>query len=295
VRIGLTLNVAKPRAIALGRRVLERFADRAEFVVAREGAEALGRPAGGPALAELEADLLLVLGGDGTFLYTLQHTLLPILAVHAGTVGFLAEIDGEDLAAFDTAMERVLARDYFVEDRMKLGVEIDGRPLPDATNEVVVHTSQVAKIRHYSIAIDDRPVGHLRADGIILATPTGSTSYALSALGPVVEPGIEAILLTTLAPFQLTQRAVLIDPLRSVTIRVGGPERDAVVVVDGRDPVTLAAGSALKVYRSPRRASFVRFGGSFLHRMRGKEILPWKDAEEPPRGSKGANDVPTAA
>ena len=234
------------------------------------------------------------MGGDGTFLYTLQHTDLPILAVHAGTVGFLAELDGERTDEYDQALERLLAREYLIEDRMKLAVQIDGRSLPDATNEVVVHTNQVAKMRHYEIAVDGSPVGRLRADGLILATPTGSTSYALSALGPIVDPGIEAIVIAALAPFQLTQRAVLIDPLRSVEVRVSDPERDAVVVVDGQEEHPLPSGGRLRAYRSPRRASFVRFGPGFFHRMRGKGILPWREIAQVLGGTAGA-DVPPSS
>lgn len=284
MRIGISANPNKPRAVELARRAVKRIGDRAEILLTAESARAMEDPRSPTELRTMRADLVLALGGDGTFLYALQHTDLPILAVHAGTVGFLAEIDGDD-AAFDRALERILAQEYTVEDRMKLGVQIGDEALPDATNEVVVHTSQVAKIRQYEIAVDGVAVGRVRADGVILATPTGSTSYALSALGPIVDPAVESILVATLAPFQLTQRAVLIDPLRSVSVRVTAPEKDAVVVVDGQEERPLRAGEQLRAYRSPRRASFVRFGPGFFRRMGGRGILPW--AEVPSGGSKG--------
>lgn len=273
---------------------MERIGERAEVVLTLETAAALGEPGAGVDLPALEADLLVTLGGDGTFLYTLQRTELPILAVHAGTVGFLAEIDGDHRAALDGAIERLLAGEYFIEDRMKLAVEVEGRALYDATNEVVVHTSQVAKIRQYEIAVDGEPTGRVRADGLILATPTGSTSYALSALGPIIDPAIEAILIATLAPFQLTQRAVLVDPLRTISVRVTAPEKDAVVVVDGQEEHPLPAGALLRAYRSSRRAAFVRFGPGFFHRMRGKGILPWREPPEAPGGG-GHADLPAPA
>src|SRR4029077_10723566 len=137
--------------------------------------------------------------------------------------------------AFDGAMERLLKGLYFVDHRMKLATETPGGPLPDATNEVVVHTSQVAKMRHFEISVDGRRVGRIRADGVILATPTGSTSYSLSALGPIIDPGVEPIVITALAPFQATQRSVLVDPLRTVGVRLVTPEKEAVVVVDGQN------------------------------------------------------------
>jgi NAD+ kinase len=288
VRIGITANPNKPAAVALARRALERIGDRATTVLSTETAHALAHGTPAVPLDALEADVLLAIGGDGTFLYALHHSPVPLLGVHAGTVGFLAEVDGDRPDAFDAAVERVLAGEYFIEDRMKLASQIDGKNLSDATNEVVVHTSQVSKMRQFEIAIDGTPVGRTRADGVILATPTGSTSYALSALGPIVEPGVEAILVTALAPFQVTQRAVLVDPLHTVSVRVIAPEKEATVVVDGQGEHRLAPGTRLVAYRSPRKASFVRFGAGFFQRLRGKGILPWRDE---PGTSEGAAHV----
>ena len=292
MKLGISANPNKPRALALARHVMDRVGDRAELVLTPETAAALQSPRPPTPFDALDVDVLVVLGGDGTFLWTLQRTERPILAVHAGTVGFLAEIDGESPAAFDAALERVLSRDYRIEERMKLGVQLDGRSLPDATNEVVLHTSQVAKIRHYEIAVDGRPLGRLRADGIILATPTGSTSYSLSAMGPIVDPALEAILVAALAPFQVAPRSVLIDPLRTVSVQVVAPARDAVVVIDGQEEHPMAAGSRLLVYRSPRRASFVRLGRGFFDRLRGTGLLPWRDSAD--HGGDRA-DLPPAA
>jgi NAD+ kinase len=292
VRIGITANPNKPAAVALARRAIERIGDRAEIVLSTETGEVLHRTAGAVALDGMVADILIAIGGDGTFLYALRHSSVPILGVHAGTVGFLAEVDGDQHDALEGAVERVLAGDYFVEDRMKLAAQIDGVNLVDATNEVVVHTSQVSKMRQFEIAIDGRPIGRIRADGVILATPTGSTSYALSALGPIVEPGVESILVTALAPFQVTQRAVLVDPLRTVSVRVIAPEKEATVVVDGQGEHHLARGKELLTYRSPRRASFVRFSSSFYQRLRGKGILPWREDPTVPEGPPRV-DLPT--
>jgi len=286
VRIGITANPNKPAAVALAKRARHRIGDRATTVLSTETARALHHEAGAVPLDAMEADVLLAIGGDGTFLYALHHSAIPLLGVHAGTVGFLAEVDGDQIPAFDAAVERVLAGAYFVEDRMKLATQIDGENLIDATNEVVVHTSQVAKMRQFEIAVDGIPVGRTRADGIILATPTGSTSYALSALGPIVEPSVEAILITALAPFQVTQRAVLVDPLHTVSVRVVAPALEATVVVDGQGEHHLAPGTALLAYRSPRKASFVRFTAGFFQRLRGKGILPWRDEPVGPEGAE---------
>lgn len=293
MRIGFTANPGKPAAVRLAGRTIQRIGDRAEVVVAAETASALGRP-GGVALERLDADVLLAFGGDGTFLYTLGRCGVPLLAIHAGTVGFLAELDGERPEELEAALDRVLEGRYFVEDRMKLAAEIDGAPLPDAVNELVVHTGQVAKMRPFEVRIDEERIGQIRADGIILATPTGSTSYALSAQGPILEPTVEAIVVAALAPFHAPPRAVVIDPLRTVSIRPTAPGKDAVVVVDGQSDHPLSAGATVRAYRSSRKASFVRFSSRFFQRLQGKRILPWQD-DPAGRGPEGRVDVPSAA
>jgi NAD+ kinase len=150
-------------------------------------------------------------------------------------------------------------------------------------------------MRLFEIAIDGRPIGRVRADGIIVATPTGSTSYSLSALGPIVDPAVEAIAITAIAPFQATQRAVLVDPMRIVGVRLVLPEKDGVVVVDGQSETPLAGAGHVVCYRSPRRASLIRFGSRFFGRLRGKGILPWTDAEQPPEPQDWSGaDLPTA-
>jgi len=295
VRVGVHANPHKPKAVDLARHLVALVGDRAEVVASRETAEVVPELArGSQPLSELKADVLVAFGGDGTFLYALQRSSAPILPVNAGTVGFLAEVDGDHLSAFDGAIERLLRGLYFLEERMRIATQIGSTHLADATNEVVVHTSQVAKMRLFEIGIDHKPVGQLRADGIIIATPTGSTSYAMSALGPVIEPTLEALVITSLAPFQTPPRAVLVEPAHTITVRLVTPDKDGVVVVDGQSETRLPGGSEVVCYRSPRKAVFVRFASSYFPRLYGKRILPWgvdgaerENAEDP--------DVPSHA
>ncbi|HZY70928.1 MAG TPA: NAD(+)/NADH kinase [Thermoplasmata archaeon] len=289
MKLGLHANPQKGPAPGYARAILEQIGDRAEVVVSSEIAPALGTSVASAPLAELRGDLLIAIGGDGTFLQALQESALPLFGVNAGTFGFLAEVDGGAGDPLHEAVERLLRGDYFIEERMKLAARAGDAILPDATNEIVIHTSQVAKMRHFAIAIDGAPVGSLRADGMILATPTGSTSYALSALGPILDPGVEGIVVAAIAPFHATQRAVVVDPLRSVSVRLVDPHKDGIVVVDGKDETRLAAGASVTAYRSARRARFVRFGARFFPRLKGKRILPWSDESE------GDAAVPPAA
>jgi NAD+ kinase len=291
MRIALTANPNKAPALAVARRAIERLESKVDLVLSDETGAALHSSLPSAPIADLRADVLVAIGGDGTFLSALHQSSLPILPLNAGTVGFLAEVDAREPAALTKALDRLLAGAYFVEERMRLAGVAGGAQLPDATNEIVIHTAQVAKMRVFEIAVDGAAVGRVRADGIILATPTGSTSYAMSALGPVVDPGVEAILVTALAPFRATQRAVLIDPLRTVSVRATEPGKGAVVVVDGQPEVPLAGGETVLAYRSPRKASFLRFGTDYFQRLRGHQLLPW--GTEPGEGGVSENaDLP---
>jgi NAD+ kinase len=241
----------------------------------------------------MRPDVLVAIGGDGTFLYTLGRNAAPLLPINAGTVGVLAEVAAHRPKEFEGAIERLLSGFYHVEERMKLAAEIDHVALPDATNDVVLHSSRVGRMTRFEVSVDGEPAGWLRADGIIVATPTGSTAYSLSSLGPIVDPGLDALLLTSIAPFRAEARAIVIEPLRPIQLRAVDPKREAVVIVDGQAEVPVPAGAALTIYRSPRRARIVRFGSSFLHRLRGKGILPWN--EEAAEGVRGDAHLPPAA
>ena len=295
MKVGLAAKPESKRAIALARKAIDHLGDRVDLVVAEETHQALGRTSGAVAPLEgLEADALVSVGGDGTFLYALQRTGAPLLPINAGTVGFLAEVNGSDDAAFRTALDRLVAGEYLLEERMKLACEWQGKNLPDATNEIVLHTDQVAKMRLFEIDVDGRPIGRIRADGILLATPTGSTSYSLSALGPIVDPALDAIVVTALAPFETTQRAVVIDPLRTVSVRPVLPGKGCIAVVDGQSEFRIPGGEGLLAYRSPRRATFVRLGAPFFERLRGRRVLPWGDPGIG-READGDADLPPTA
>ncbi|MCI4335972.1 MAG: NAD(+)/NADH kinase [Thermoplasmata archaeon] len=297
MKVAISANPGKPLALELARRCLSHLAGTAEVELVTETSEALGASVASvphATLPELAADALIVIGGDGTFLTSLQQTQLPVLPINAGTVGYLSEVDGSRPASVEAALDRLVGGRYFVEERMKLASRCQGKVLPDATNEIVVHTSQVAKMRLFELAVDDHPLGRVRGDGVILATPTGSTSYSLSALGPIVDPSLEAIVITVLAPFQATQRAIVVDPLRSVSVRLVHPGKDGVIVVDGQSEIRVPGGPTVLAYRSARRASFIRFGSRAFGRLQGKRILPWTE-EVPGTEAIDDADVPPAS
>jgi NAD+ kinase len=278
VKVALHAHPNKPAALALARRIRSTIGGRCDLVLSEE-ARSLdpSRPSEG--WEALRADALVAVGGDGTFLRALRRTSVPLLPVNAGTIGVLAEVDGRS-PGLEQAIDRLLERRYFVEERAKLAAEAGSEPVPDVTNEYVVHASPVGRMGTFEVALDGRPLALLRADGVIVATPTGSTAYALSSAGPIVEPTVDAVVLTAIAPFRAEARAIVLGGLRTVRIRptrVGG---SCVLIADGEPERTLEAGEAVTIYRSPRQAALVRFGASFFDRLRGKRIVPWAEEEE---------------
>jgi NAD+ kinase len=292
VKLGLTANPRKPAALRLAQRAVDQIGSRAEMVVSDE-APGVGAALPHLPLDQMRPDVLVAIGGDGTFLYTLGRNPAPILPINAGTVGVLAEVAADRPKELEAALERLLSGHYHLEDRMKLAAEIGHTPLPDATNDVVLHSSRVGRMARFEVSVDGEVAGGLRSDGIIVASPTGSTAYSLSSLGPIVDPGLDALVLTSIAPFRVEARAIVIEPLRTIRLRVVDANRDAVAIVDGQSEFPVPPGAALTVYRSPRRARIVRFGSSFLYRLKGKSILPWSEGSA--GGAGGNADVPPSA
>lgn len=286
MRVALTANPKKPVAIAMAHRAVDAIAGRAEVVLSDQ-ASAVAPALPHAPLEELEADVLVAIGGDGTFLYALRRSSIPLLPVNAGTVGVLAEVEGKVPNGIERALARMLDGAYYLEDRMKLAADIGPLSLPDATNEYLIHSGRVGKMGFFEIVLDGHPVGRIRADGLIVATPTGSTAYALSSLGPVVDPSVEGIVLTAIAPFRVEARALVIDPLRRIGIRPLGASESSVVLPDGQEELPVGSGRTVTIYRSPRQATFVRFGAPFFESLRGKRILPWTEV----RGEEGGTDA----
>ncbi len=291
MKLGLTANPGKPDARQLARDVLARIGDRAEVVLSTEVSDlAPDRPH--LPLADMHPDVLIAIGGDGTFLYTLRRSDAPLLPINAGTVGVLAGVGRGAPDDVEGAIERLLTGRYSLEERMKLAAEADGAPVADVTNEYVVHSATVGKMGLFEIAVDRRVVGEIRADGVIVATPTGSTAYSLSSLGPIVDPSLEAIVVTAIAPFRVQARAIVVDPLHTIRIRPRDADPGAVVILDGQEEIPLRRDGEVTLYRSPRRATLVRFGSQYFERLRGKGILPWS---ERPGGDRPGADLPPAA
>ncbi len=292
MKLGLAVHPGKSMALGIARDVVRALDGRCEIVVADPVPEGAGLPGPRARIESMHVDAIVAIGGDGTFLRVLRLNAAPLLALNAGTVGVLSEVDARDASALRAALDRLVEGNYFIEDCMKLGLRAGAISPRDATNEVVVHGHRTARMGHFEVALDGRVLGNIWADGIILATPTGSTAYALSAFGPIVESGVEGIVLVAIAPFRAAPRAIVLDPLRTVSVRALASGAPTVAVVDGQEEIAIQPEAPVTVYRSPRRARFVRFGITpDLWRLRGKGILPWSDLEAPPEPNDGGHDV----
>lgn len=264
MKFGITANPHIPSAMESAAEVVRRLEPTHEVLLESDLARAMDRK--GMPLAHMKADVLLAIGGDGTILRALQLSEAKVLGMNSGSLGFLAEIDADEL---DGYIDRIVRGDYQVEERMRLKLTVDGERLFDCTNEAVVHTAQIAKIRHFEIRLDDEVVERVRADGIIVASPTGSTSYSMSAGGPIVDPQVDAIIVTAIAPFKPASRPHVFPATRKVHVRLVKP-KECLLVMDGQHESTLKGTEDVVLTASERRAKFIRFRGDFYRRIEEK-------------------------
>ncbi len=264
MKFGITANPHIPDSLDATKRIVKFLEPKHEIALETEIAKDIGR-AGVP-LAHMKPDVTLAIGGDGTILRALQLTEAPILGINSGSLGFLAEVYANEIETF---LGRVVKRDYKLEERLRLKVTVDGQRLFDCLNEAVVHTAHVAKIRHFEVHLDGSPVTRVRADAMILATPTGSTSYSMSVGGPIVDPRVDGIILTAIAPFKPSCRPHVFPAGSRVSVRLVKP-RECVLVMDGQHEMPLKGDEEVVVTRSEHPARFIRFRDDFYKRFEEK-------------------------
>lgn len=239
-------------------------------------------------------DCLLTLGGDGTLLRGARQAGprgIPVLGCNIGRLGFLTSAP---LSELERALERLAAGEYREEERATLSVSVeraDGRPAGDdgpggepadrgsefyALNDAVVHKSGFARLITLRVWVDDEEVGQYSADGIVLATATGSTAYSLSAGGPVLVPDMDAVVATPISPHTLAVRPVVVPADSDITVEVRPRSEDTILTIDGQSGVELAVGDRVEARRSPDPVRLVQFPGqSFFSVLRRK--LRWGD------------------
>lgn len=224
-------------------------------------------------------ELVVVLGGDGTFLRAAElarNAQIPVVGVNLGRIGFLAEAEAE---AIDHVLERIIERDYRIEERMTLDVAVRvGSDVVNrgwALNEASLEKGPRLGVLGVVLEVDGRPVSSFGCDGVLVSTPTGSTAYAFSAGGPVLWPDLEAILVVPNNAHALFARPMVTSPLASIAIEIEASGNDALVFCDGRREMVVPAGGRLEVTRSAKPLKWVRLDSApFTDRLVRKFRLP---------------------
>lgn len=259
--IAIVARPKKDEATQLARQIMERYPDR-EFLLQPHVAEPLGRPAVSDEELSRRAELMIVLGGDGTLIYgarLLKGRPVPVLGVNLGSLGFMTEIPVADVF---TVIDGVLEGRGRIESRMKLSCRLfrdDALVLEDEVlNDVVINKSALARIADHETWLDGAFVATYRADGVIFSTPTGSTAYSLSAGGPIVHPSIDCVIVTPICPHALTQRPIVVPGDQLIRVKLTSDVSDVFLTIDGQAGQSLKKGDRIEVQRSLNRVMLVR-------------------------------------
>lgn len=290
----LVAHAGRPTALNSARRVLRQLSEaglRVRVLAGEADEPALEgvRTVAADAVAAEGCELVMVLGGDGTLLRGAELARaagIPLLGVNLGRVGFLAEAEREDL---NEVVERVVSRRYDVEERMTLDVVVrtDGTVMTRtwALNEASVEKASRERMLEVVVEVDGRPLSRWGCDGVICATPTGSTAYAFSAGGPIVWPELEALLLVPISAHALFSRPLVAAPTSLFAVEVAPETPNGVLWCDGRRAVDLPPGARVEVRRGAHPVRLARLHEApFTDRLVAKFGLPvkgWRGALRP--------------
>jgi NAD+ kinase len=271
--VGLVARYDKKQALKLAEEIAEYLRTKGSEVYIEDTlAGKVNFPAETVPLESMKTDFVITIGGDGTILracLSLPKPEPPILAVNMGVRGFLTEVEPKGACG---AVERTLKGDFKIEKCAKLAVSTDEQNIPDALNDVVISAGEPSKILYTQIYKDDEPILKCQADGLIASTQTGSTGYSLSAGGPVLNPEVDAFVLTPIC--SLTVFRSLIFPADSkVTIEAIRP-KEMLVLIDGNyRQLVKSKNPKLTITHSKNVTSFIRFKDDFYHRLRSRLLF----------------------
>ncbi len=253
--VGLVVHTGRPEAVELAATAAGWLAERGHQVVDADD------PRAAP------VDLVLAIGGDGTVLRAARWAAeadADVLGINLGELGYLAEVEPE---GWEEALGAYFGGRHRIQERMLVACAADdGRPLPPALNEVVIEKRSLGRTVRLSVAIDGRYFTSYVADGLIVATPTGSTAYSLSARGPIVDPAHRALVMTPVSPHTLFDRSLVLGPSSVVEVTIGG-DRDAALVIDGQQQGLAEVGRRFTITAAPDPARFARFGDGSFHQV----------------------------
>ncbi len=278
--VGLVIKRGHSRALALGAELAQWLRSRGlEILAEPEAASQIDAVPLTKADLAQRADLIVVLGGDGTLLSIARFVgerETPILGINLGALGFLthASMDGAR-----SSLERVLDGDYTVDRRITLEARVissdgnTGQATLTALNDVVIHQRQLGRLLEMDVTADGQQFCSYRADGLIVATPTGSTAYALSAGGPIIFPTLEVVVLAPICPHTLTNRPVVLPDSCVLELRTQATDHDAILTADGQEGIALGATDRVLIGKGKSPVILVRSSHSYFEIWRNK--LRW--------------------
>ncbi|WAI01053.1 NAD(+)/NADH kinase [Methanogenium organophilum] len=252
------------RAVEYARELGMKLLDDGHAVWFEEGST-LNEPACIFPLTDAEADIAVVIGGDGSVLHAVQSMKpqIPLVGINFGRVGFLADLESDEAYSFISQLKPDTIE---TESRMRIQIVVDQQVYNCALNEAVIVTERPAKMLQFSVIVDGIHVETFRSDGLILSTPTGSTAYAMSAGGPIVDPKVKGFLLVPLAPFMLSSRPHLISSERNLSVQLDS-YKPANLVIDGKFVGQLHNKSLITVKESPEPALFINANENFFRKV----------------------------
>jgi NAD+ kinase len=269
-KIGIISRCDREDVIDFVRDIVDYLNPRAVVLVDQKTAEVIHEK--GTPVAKMRnkgAEFIISMGGDGTVLRGIQkmEDPLPILGINMGKIGFLVDVSPQEAKG---VIDRVLSG-FKVEERSRLSIKVNDEKMPPATNEVVILTASPAKMLSYKIFVDKSPLEELRADGVVFATPTGSTAYAMSAGGPILDPRVDGTVIVPLAPFKLSARPWVVPAKSETRLELTVPKKEAVLVIDGQYTRKINEEDVILITKAEKPARFVKTGeGGFYEKVRSK-------------------------
>ncbi|MGP6220526.1 NAD(+) kinase [Caldiplasma sukawensis] len=218
-------------------------------------------------LEKIKADILITIGGDGTVLLAAQKAEGAILGINMGSLGFLSEVE---IGRVEETIYRLIRGEHRYVDFMRLEVSINGETSGYAMNEVTLHSDHVAKVRNFKLYLDGNFVERTRADGVIVATPIGSTSYSLSAGGPIVMPETQAMVVSYIAPVTLRIRPLVVPSSSLLQIKLSGKNQQCKLILDGQREIDFSEDDTITITRSVKPYKFITLRRDFYSKLREK-------------------------
>lgn len=269
-KIGLISRCDSDEVLSMVETILAHLGGKAEVFIDPKTAEKMNLK--GTPVAQMRnkgAEFIISIGGDGTVLRGIQKMddPLPVLGINMGTIGFLVDVNPNDALE---SIDKVLSG-FEIEERARLSVKVNDKILPHATNEVVIITASPAKMISCRIFVDKCRMEELRSDGVVFATPTGSTAYAMSAGGPIVDPRVDGTVIVPLAPFKLSARPWVVPAKSDISMELTVPKKEAVIVIDGQFTRKINHEDKIHITQAEKPARFVRTKkDAFYDKVRSK-------------------------